>query len=342
MLQLAKTMESHIKISVIVPVYNTEKYLRRCLESIINQSLREIEIIVVNDGSPDNSAQVIADLAQTDNRIITVNQPNGGVSKARNNGLNIAKGEYVLLLDSDDWIENNYLADMYSFAKSEDLDIVVSDMLIDHDNGKVDYVKDLRFTHGPIVSPQEYLQEFTKGNVSPAIWNKLFRTQLYHTHGITYPEGITLGQDLATTPRLAYYAKRIGKLNQAYVHYIQNPHGATKEKNIEKMPKLLAAFTVLENFFKEQALDYDAKALKIHNLAYYLFNNRYDISNAIYRDTITTYLDLHKGPIPKNLNKKLLPYFLLLKIAPTQSTFKILHMLHNTSKKLIAKLKGMP
>lgn len=327
------------KISVIIPVYNTERYLARCLESIINQSLREIEIIIVNDGSPDNSQQIIEQFAQRDGRIIVINQPNGGLSKARNTGLSIAQGEYILHIDSDDWVEDNYLSDMYSIAKAENLDIVVSDIWIDYDNGNIRYLKDLRFTHSAIINNRQYLQGFLCGKISPNAWNKLLKRSLYHANNITHPEGISLGEDLATIPKLAYYAKRIGKLNQAYVHYIQNPHSITKENNIQKLPQLLTAFSILEDFFKNKCSGYDFRALKIHHLSYYLMNGKYNANDSLYRGMIAKCLELHKGFIPKGIHKKWLPYFVLLKLMPTQSAFKVIHIFHSTTRKILRKLK---
>lgn len=116
-----------IKISVMVPVYNTSKYLEKCLESIVNQSLKDIEIICVNDGSTDNSFEILKKFSNKDKRIIVINKKNGGLTSARNTALKIAKGEYCLNIDSDDWIEQGYFEVMYNKAKEDDLDIVISD-----------------------------------------------------------------------------------------------------------------------------------------------------------------------------------------------------------------------
>ena len=101
------------KVSVIVPVYNVEKYLSRCLESLINQSLKDIEIICINDGSTDNSLQILKQFAYKDNRIKIINQTNSGQSVARNKGLAIASGKYIGFVDSDDWIDNDYYEKMF-------------------------------------------------------------------------------------------------------------------------------------------------------------------------------------------------------------------------------------
>lgn len=125
------------KISVIVPVYNVEKYLDRCLKSIVTQSLKDIEIIIVNDCSPDNSLKIIKKYMEIDRRIILIDKiKNEGLTSARNSGLEIAQGEYILHIDSDDWIEQDYLKDMYELAIKYDADMVISDYYRDYDDGK--------------------------------------------------------------------------------------------------------------------------------------------------------------------------------------------------------------
>lgn len=112
-------------ISVIVPVYNTESYLKKCIESIINQTFRNIEIILVDDGSTDTSAEILADYALRDNRIIVIHQENQGLSAARNAGMRSAKGEYIMFVDSDDWIDANTCEKAISAARTSFADIVM-------------------------------------------------------------------------------------------------------------------------------------------------------------------------------------------------------------------------
>lgn len=127
-------------VSVIVPVYGTEKYLRTCLDSILNQSLQDIEIIVIDDGSPDNSPQIIDDYASKDTRIIPIHKKNGGVSAARNEGINIAKSEYLFLCDSDDWLELEALEKLLLTINRTEADVVISDH-ISHRDKETYYVK---------------------------------------------------------------------------------------------------------------------------------------------------------------------------------------------------------
>ena len=113
------------QISVIVPIYNVEKYLAKCIDSIINQTLTNIEIILVNDGSTDNSRKIIDKYDKKDSRIKVIHKKNGGQGSARNAGLDIAKGEYIGFVDSDDWIDSNMYENLYNAAISNNADIVV-------------------------------------------------------------------------------------------------------------------------------------------------------------------------------------------------------------------------
>ena len=116
-------------ISVIVPIYNMENYLEKCLDNLINQTLKEIEIICINDGSVDNSLKILKNFANKDNRIIILNQKNQGQGIARNNGIKIARGEYIGFCDPDDWIELNMFENMYNKAIQNQADIVECDFI---------------------------------------------------------------------------------------------------------------------------------------------------------------------------------------------------------------------
>ncbi len=111
------------KVSVIIPVYNTEKYLRQCLDSVINQTLTDIEIICVNDGSTDNSTNILNEYANNDSRIIVLSQKNSGAAIARNNGINNAIGDYLYFIDSDDYVDTTFLEKMYSKSLKYNADI---------------------------------------------------------------------------------------------------------------------------------------------------------------------------------------------------------------------------
>ncbi|MGL6099833.1 MAG: glycosyltransferase family 2 protein [Fusobacteriaceae bacterium] len=313
-----------VKISIVVPVYNTEKYLNRCLDSILNQSLKEIEVIIVNDGSPDNSTKIIEEYRLQDSRVKVINKKNGGLSSARNAGIEIANGEYIIHLDSDDWIEQNYFKDMYSRAEQDKLDIVVSDIIWDYDNGKLEYRENLLISNDAIINGTEYLNMFFKGNIFPAVWSKIYKTELYHKNKIFHPVGISLGEDLATTPLLASKAKRIGKINKSYVHYIQNMESITKVNPTKKIYELIEAFQILE----KKLLNINQKKInnkKINSIGILVFDLNYNINDSFYKESLIYYCKIFKEGVSIECPSiKMKIYFTLLKIFPYLTILKFI------------------
>ena len=117
------------KVSIIVPVYNVEKYLKRCLESLVNQTLKDIEIICVNDGSTDGSLAILNEYVRNDDRIVVINQENSGQSVARNRGIDVAKGEYIGFVDSDDWVCEDYFERLHNSAIQNNAEIAVGGII---------------------------------------------------------------------------------------------------------------------------------------------------------------------------------------------------------------------
>lgn len=122
-------MNSNPKVSIIIPVYNTEKYLSRCLNSLVKQTLHDIEIICINDGSEDNSLSILENYASSDERIVLIDQKNQGQSVARNRGIEIARGKYIGFVDSDDWVDDNYFEKLYCAAENNNCDIAVAGII---------------------------------------------------------------------------------------------------------------------------------------------------------------------------------------------------------------------
>lgn len=165
-----------MKISIIVPIYNVEKYLSKCVRSLIGQTLTDLEIILIDDGSTDSSGKLCDELASTDKRIRVLHKNNGGVSSARNLGLDIAKGEYIGFVDPDDWCETEMYERMYAAAKANDCDLVISGYFVDHDN-EVFNRKEETEVEG-IVTGYEALYQCLRGQghgCFTAVWNKLIR-----------------------------------------------------------------------------------------------------------------------------------------------------------------------
>lgn len=271
-------MDKNIKISIIIPVYNTSKYLKKCITSISNQSLREIEIICVNDGSTDNSLEILEKMAQEDERIKIINKKNEGPSKARNVALKIAKGKYYLNIDSDDWIEQEYLKDIYDRAEKDNLDITICDAIFDFvkDKNRNYILKDLSVEDREILSGDEYITIFFKNNFYGYTWNKLIKREIYVLNNILYPENIFYREDVEVLLRLAYFSKKIGKLNRAYYHYIQWENNVVNKVNEKKFYDLVNSFSNLESFFINYSNNiYDKiKRRKIFDMLYLIFNEK--------------------------------------------------------------------
>lgn len=244
-------MENNIKISVIIPAFNVEKYIERCINSVIQQSLKEIEIIVIDDGSTDKTLELIKEIEKNDKRVIVIEQENQGSSAARNSGLKRARGKYISFLDSDDWIEENYLYDIYTYAEKNSLDIVVTDFYKD-DGRDAGYREDLNIENNKFISGKTYLEHIFNGNGYPNVWDKIVKRELYEKNSISFFPGIFLGDDILVTIQLAYFAKKVGKYNNAYVHYMQHGgQGSAREKLGIKILDLFKVFDQLDNFFKK-------------------------------------------------------------------------------------------
>ena len=241
--------ENKIKISVMVPIYNTSQYLEKCLKSIMSQSLKEIEIICVNDGSTDNSLEILEKFAKEDERIIILNKKNGGLTSARNAALKIAKGKYYLNIDSDDWIEQEYLKDIYDRAKKDDLDILLTNLIFDYSN-KTRILNDLNLDDNIVITGKEYMNIFFKNNKNGFTVNKLIKKDLYLKNNLFYNEKIFLLEDMELIGRIGYFARRVGKLNKAYYHYIQKETNGSQRVKIKNLTDRIEAYKSLIEFYK--------------------------------------------------------------------------------------------
>lgn len=208
------------KVSVIIPVYNAEKYLNKCLESLINQTLSDIEIICINDGSTDNSLKILQEYAQKDSRIRIIDKKNEGQGKARNLGIELANGEYLAFVDSDDWCELNMYEELYITAKNNDADLVECSFKIYNDslnaiyNGiGLDGAKFDKSFHWTELKDKTLLFE----NI-PAPWNKLCRTKIVKSENIRF--GTTqFAEDVFFSLRIRILASKTVFINKELYVY---------------------------------------------------------------------------------------------------------------------------
>ena len=238
-----------VKVSIITTVYNAEKYIERCVRSVMNQTLQDIEMILINDGSSDQSQYMIERLALEDSRIIVINKENGGESSALNAGLEAASGEYIQQLDGDDWIEPSACEETYAYASQHDLDIVVCDYYRDDDNGKVRYVRDLSCGKN-IYSGVEYLKCFLEKKSASLAWPKLVRSDLCKS--VKRPLDKFMSADFITVFRWALKAEKVGKIDKAFIHWISNPESVTRKAPAKLMYQTFEIYDEMEDVLKAE------------------------------------------------------------------------------------------
>lgn len=240
-----------IKVSIIIPVYNVEKYLDKCINSAVNQSLECIEIIIINDGSTDNSINIIKDYKDRYNNIHLINQSNKGVSASRNIGIKNAKGEYIYFLDSDDYIDLNLAKDLYSLAKLNNLDMIHFDAEVIYNNGFNE--KNNPYDRSKIIEPKIYsgksFFETVKQNKGyrASVCTYMYKNEFLRVKGLNFYEGILHEDELFTTKAILS-ANRILYLPKKYFfRRMRSGSIMTTTKNIRN---IIGYYTVAEELYK--------------------------------------------------------------------------------------------
>lgn len=217
------------QISILVPVYNTEKYLRQCLDSILGQTLRDLEIICVDDGSTDGSPQILDEYSGRDHRIKVIHKDNGGLVSARKTGLRAATGKYIGYVDSDDWIEANMYEELLAAFADKKADIAMCGRFEDNEDSSRKVYHGLptgiydkqglreRIYPGMIVN-----REFFEWGIFPSVWDKLFRREALEPFQMAVDERLTMGEDAACTFPALLHAESIAVLDKCLYHYRQN------------------------------------------------------------------------------------------------------------------------
>ncbi|ANS74233.1 hypothetical protein AWM70_06245 [Paenibacillus yonginensis] len=240
-------------VSVIVPVYNVEAFLRKCLDSICGQTYSNLEIIVVNDGTRDGSQAIINEYARKDTRIRPLVQANGGLSSARNTGMDAATGDYLAFVDSDDWVAPDLFEHMVRLAEDTQSDIVVCN----YDKVYADYTERKYLNLGEeTVNVRElglaeymyrYLFTYEHGH---EVWNKLYRRSLIEEHAVRFePNKEIFSEDLMFNLYVLCHAGRITSLNRSFYYYLQREGSIMKIPN----PEMGARYVTLVERFKQYA-----------------------------------------------------------------------------------------
>ena len=229
------------KVSLIIPVYNVENYIEKCLDSVVNQTLKDMEIIIVNDGSQDKSKQKIEKYLKKYSSIKYLEKENGGLSDARNYGMPHATGEYIAFLDSDDYVEKTMYEEMYNIAKKENADMVECDFVWEYPNKKREDIGE--FYH----SKKEMIE---KGHV--VAWNKLIKREIIEKTKIIFPVGLRY-EDMEFFYKLVPYIDKVSFVKKCFVHYVQRENSIANTQNV----RTKEIFTILDNvikYYKENGL----------------------------------------------------------------------------------------
>ena len=255
------------KVSIIVPVYNVEKYLKRCLDSLVNQTLKDIEIICINDGSTDGSLTILNEYVRNDDRIVVINQENSGVSVARNNGIDVAKGEYVGFVDSDDWVSEDYFEKLYNFAIQNNAEIAVGSIIRLH---KFNRRKFLTFDKAIVTSDINLKFELCDMPEKSYVWNKIYKSSKLKEIGLKFEEGIVF-EDCIFTPQALFYFDKMVTVPDSYYFYWRRSNSIVKQKDEKSLSNMAYAHKKAQKFIEEHNIDIsshkpDCYRLKIFGL----------------------------------------------------------------------------
>ena len=250
-------------ISVIVPVYNVEQYLPKCIDTIVNQTYQNLEIILIDDGSTDNSGKMCDEYLSNDNRIKVIHKENGGLSDARNIGLNIATGKYITFVDSDDYIDKNYVEILYNLLVKNDADISVGRNYREYPEKTVNMGinKEMLLTNEEALEKLLYEDDF-----DTSAWAKLYKKDLFND--IRFPKN-RIYEDMATTYKLIDKASKIYLGSYPIYHYIVRGSSLSNQNYTEKNWDLI---------------------LSNEEMSKYILKKYPDLTNAVKRRMVKSYL----------------------------------------------------
>jgi glycosyltransferase involved in cell wall biosynthesis len=261
-------MQPNPKVSVIIPVYNAEPYLKRCLDSLVNQTLKEIEIICIDDGSTDKSLDILNEYAAKDGRFIILKRQNGGAGAARNAGLKTARGEYIGFVDSDDYIDLNFFEKLYACAAQTNADIAKGEVRIVDFDGK-------ERISGPSF---EKIKE-NGAYFNWTFWSAIYKSKFLRDNKIDFPENIITGQDNVFLVKAVVWANKIELVEDVYYIYVKRENSLDSYYlSDEKVASKIARTDQIFDFINAVNPD-----VKIYNTIFCLYVD-YLLHNVFFRN----------------------------------------------------------
>ncbi|MCJ7689722.1 MAG: glycosyltransferase [Clostridiaceae bacterium] len=246
-------------VSIIIPVYNVQEYLSECLDSVINQTIKNKEIIIVNDGSTDNCTEILAEYKIKFPELIIINQENRGISETRNVGLSAAIGEYIAFVDSDDFIEKCMFERMYNTAKREKSDVVMCNYILynqtSHEQNTGKYVIEGSSEEG-YINRTKSLEKFLTNDIKAYVWNKLVKRALFTEHEILFPD-FKVCEDTPVVFLLLAHSKRIFSIKDPLYYYRQREDSLTKVFSIKSMEDMLKGCYIMRKYIEKDTVHYE-------------------------------------------------------------------------------------
>ena len=264
-----------VKVSVIVPVYNVEEYLAWCLDTVVAQTFEDIEIICVNDGSTDRSCDILEHYKNFDSRIKIINKKNGGLSSARNEGIEAAVGKYILFLDSDDWLSSTAVEHLYNDAEKNDSDVVVFDFIWDDCLKKTKTIMTNKEYYDGSTFNIDTIDLFMYKHFPPAAWSRMYRTSLIKENDIRFFEDM-IYEDLPFWAEVFVKSKKITYIPELLYSYRALREGSLMAKRGRVVFDIIKAYDRVENIFKSSGYWEKYKPV-IQLLMIRDFLHRYDI-----------------------------------------------------------------
>jgi len=300
---------SHTLISIIVPVYGVEKYIEKCAHSLFCQTIKDgVEFIFVDDCTRDNSIGILKDtLKQFPNRAEQVkiihHSENKGLASARNTGLSHAQGQYVLNVDSDDWLEEKTVETLLENVVNTNADIIVFDFNVVYSKKSISYNQIIPATG------KEYFKKMLRGETKYSACNKLIRKSIFEEYGIRWIDGLNMGEDMSVIPRVTYFANRIVHLGLPLYNYnLQNEDSYTHVWGEKAIQNVKEASNIIVDFTNGNDSDNEfSNSLKIFEL-----NNTYEILAHCPMKEITKFLSIIRKPTVREVLNSNLPTYVKL------------------------------
>jgi len=313
-------------VSIIVPIYKVEPYLRRCLDSIINQTYTNLEIILVDDGSPDGCPQICDEYAAKDKRIVVIHKENGGLSDARNAGLDICKGEYISFVDSDDWVDVEYIEELIKPNSKNQYDIVIADY--QQSNEPIDS-HHILLQASSINDKQNIISAFCHLQYPPCAWAKLYRAKFIKENKLKFYKGI-LYEDQLWSCHLAILAKRIFILSNKIYYYTIRDNSIMQSHNIPFEKHITSWKVILSN---ENKIFSHCSNITSKDIDYFFLQKTTEILNKAHNNW--PYFKKSFLTIAESLNKNPIAYWLKFSTYPKKIIFFLLNKVPQIASQLV-------